>query len=503
MGLGNKIMDLRKSKRLSQEDLANKIGVTRQSISLWETNQSMPSTEKLLELAKCFDISIDNLISDMVNEKADRIIIRSVHSKESYETLISETTSFFQRHLQKGVSLFLIVIISIFVGNLFYENDPIFYIVNFSIIFLIMLPLIIYLSSKFEHKRSKFILDYTKENFQEFIFKDEFLTVKFKNEEAEVESKLDYKIFKKVLISNNYIYFESPRERRKFFQMDLKNFIQGDKINLLNFLHEKGVDIKDVSSKSVNLIEGNQKTSKLYGNKTLYFCLLFSIVTQVLLMGVLITSYIEAFEELISYQSTRISLQDMNIFLLLLIPLTLLIMFTIFLSIKRFKSWLIILSYLISPIILLVVLGLSVVFPSMHENRYNKDFDRVIAIFDSANTYIPAEGLVVSERQYIITEENLSILPYTEKHKILLTNDITIFESTLLSSNNWLEDKTPAMKAKLNIFIDINSDYYLIYNETASNFNDDVLLEGLNKLYLFCYSIESNEIIVYEFYIYY
>lgn len=61
--LGDKIRQYRKTKQLSQEDLAEALGVSRQSISFWENNQTQPTIENIIALAKLFNISTDELLS--------------------------------------------------------------------------------------------------------------------------------------------------------------------------------------------------------------------------------------------------------------------------------------------------------------------------------------------------------------------------------------------------------------------------------------------------------
>ena len=62
MDLGKRIYDLRKEKNLSQGELAEMLDVSRQSISKWETNASVPELDKLLKMSEIFDISLDSLI---------------------------------------------------------------------------------------------------------------------------------------------------------------------------------------------------------------------------------------------------------------------------------------------------------------------------------------------------------------------------------------------------------------------------------------------------------
>ena len=73
MEIGNKIMDLRKKSGLSQEELAEKIGVARQTISKWELGETSPDLKQAKELSKIFNVSLDELtdndIKDILFEK--------------------------------------------------------------------------------------------------------------------------------------------------------------------------------------------------------------------------------------------------------------------------------------------------------------------------------------------------------------------------------------------------------------------------------------------------
>ncbi len=62
MNISKRIQRLRKSMGFSQEQLADKIGVSRQAISKWESDQATPTLENLIELASIYNISVDELI---------------------------------------------------------------------------------------------------------------------------------------------------------------------------------------------------------------------------------------------------------------------------------------------------------------------------------------------------------------------------------------------------------------------------------------------------------
>lgn len=63
MDLGQRLLELRKSKHLSQEEVAYKLNVTRQTVSKWETDQSTPDFDKIIPLCELYGISPDELLT--------------------------------------------------------------------------------------------------------------------------------------------------------------------------------------------------------------------------------------------------------------------------------------------------------------------------------------------------------------------------------------------------------------------------------------------------------
>lgn len=66
--IANKLVELRKQHNLSQEELAEKLGISRQAISKWERAESSPDTDNLIALAKLYNISLDELLINDKNE---------------------------------------------------------------------------------------------------------------------------------------------------------------------------------------------------------------------------------------------------------------------------------------------------------------------------------------------------------------------------------------------------------------------------------------------------
>ena len=69
MTLGEKIARQRKELNYTQEQLADILGVSRQSISKWESDIAYPETDKIIELGKLFDCSMDYLLKEEITEK--------------------------------------------------------------------------------------------------------------------------------------------------------------------------------------------------------------------------------------------------------------------------------------------------------------------------------------------------------------------------------------------------------------------------------------------------
>ena len=62
MEFNNKLYELRKQKGFSQEELANRLNVSRQTVSKWEVGESTPDMEKLVAISDLFGVSLDELV---------------------------------------------------------------------------------------------------------------------------------------------------------------------------------------------------------------------------------------------------------------------------------------------------------------------------------------------------------------------------------------------------------------------------------------------------------
>ena len=71
MNLGSQLKKFRELKSFSQEDVARKVGVTRQAVYKWESNKSYPDIENLILLSELYEVTIDELIKGSGDDREE------------------------------------------------------------------------------------------------------------------------------------------------------------------------------------------------------------------------------------------------------------------------------------------------------------------------------------------------------------------------------------------------------------------------------------------------
>ena len=85
VALGEKIQQLRKASGLSQEQLAEQLNVSRQSISKWELNDSVPEIDKIVLISSIFSVSTDELLKE---DNKDQSSSKETHNHISIEQIV-------------------------------------------------------------------------------------------------------------------------------------------------------------------------------------------------------------------------------------------------------------------------------------------------------------------------------------------------------------------------------------------------------------------------------
>lgn len=108
MEFNNKLYELRKQKGFSQEELANRLNVSRQTISKWEVGESTPDMENLVAISELFEISLDELVLNKVPEEADTSaqVVKSEFYSDIKENVLTDEN---RKKAKKGLKIAAIV----------------------------------------------------------------------------------------------------------------------------------------------------------------------------------------------------------------------------------------------------------------------------------------------------------------------------------------------------------------------------------------------------------
>lgn len=144
MSLGERLLDLRKSKHLSQEEVADKLNVSRQTISKWETDSSTPDFDKIIPICELFEISTEELLTGVKEEKEITI--------ESYNNDV-------RKHKAKGIGIgifsYFVAIVWIMITVASLKMDPVIASGVFLLICGIGTAIIIYTCMVYKEKKEK------------------------------------------------------------------------------------------------------------------------------------------------------------------------------------------------------------------------------------------------------------------------------------------------------------------------------------------------------------
>ncbi len=109
--LSENIKNLRKEKGMSQEELAAKLNVVRQTVSKWEQNLSVPDSEMLISIAEVFDVPVSQLLGETVETIDTKTELEKISQKlENLNEMIAQKNSKNRRVLLIIVAVCLIII---------------------------------------------------------------------------------------------------------------------------------------------------------------------------------------------------------------------------------------------------------------------------------------------------------------------------------------------------------------------------------------------------------
>ena len=137
MKFGDNLRNLRKSKKLSQEDLSEKVGVSRQSVSKWENSEAYPEMNNMLILCKIFNCKINDLLSEQIedfnsfDEEVKMNVVKFEKDKQKKMKTLTKILSLIGKiggivtRVGIGIITFIMIIIPILVSNIDIKDNKI------------------------------------------------------------------------------------------------------------------------------------------------------------------------------------------------------------------------------------------------------------------------------------------------------------------------------------------------------------------------------------------
>ena len=119
MEFSEKLITLRKGRDLTQEQLAGQLNVSRQSISKWESGQVIPEVEKIIELSKVFNVTLDYLLKP---SEIDELSVKTDMLEQQQKQLLNreQTRTKIFLNILYSAAIYLICLAVFFVGHYFY-----------------------------------------------------------------------------------------------------------------------------------------------------------------------------------------------------------------------------------------------------------------------------------------------------------------------------------------------------------------------------------------------
>ena len=137
MKFGENLYNLRKKQKISQEKLAEKIGVSRQSVSKWENGTAYPEMNRIFELCKIFRCKLNDLVNDNIldfdslDEEVKMSVVKFNKEKQKKLKIVSKTISICSRILQvitiiiSAVMIMSMLFIPSIINNAYVNNESI------------------------------------------------------------------------------------------------------------------------------------------------------------------------------------------------------------------------------------------------------------------------------------------------------------------------------------------------------------------------------------------
>ena len=488
MKLGERISKRRKEKGISQEQLAEIMHVSRQSVSLWENDQTIPSMEKLLQLSEVLNISMNVLAGNELSLEENGLPIASAKTQISTK-VIEESINAALKKMKKTM-FFLTVAFGILALIILSNTYPDKYVI---LAIIVVAELAFGLRLYFTEKKLKTsaMRNYHHDPDREYGF--EFYTghvnITVKSQKTDSKSKLDLQDFDNVIETENYFFLFNSHGYYPVAKSGLQGNLASLRLLFRNSARRFESPVEKTDNRSSEMSFKHAKTLKILSS----VLFILSFFTLPLALAILST-----YSQLGSNYSFMDTVEKMWVMLFVLpLPVSSIVIGLILKkhAMKGTKN--IVIGIIMSGLVL-IYSSFTLIFGAY----LSHDYGYVDSLEVTIDFELPDQGRITTDNFGVGSNSNGKISGSTSDVLFLDSNEITDFESRMKTSNLWtqtINTQNMGMLSDEARIYDTYYDYYMIYNVDLDTYNALPASTGTYHMIFIGYSLKDNTMKIIEY----
>ncbi len=465
MTVGAKIQYYRKKNGLSQEELGQKMLVSRQTVSLWEMDKTLPTVDNLIRLKAVFSISVDDILNGEEPTEENNKLPEETYSFQYNQDDLKEIFKKMRSPIIKRIIIFTLAFLFALIGISDYN-------IASRGLFLgcFLMGAILYIRNYFDYRKawlgneSKVL----EKAYSYEVFQWHFVVNISRNNEIITTKKVYFGEIEKIYNFGNYLLLCVGGQ---LYILRKNSLVHDSKfIVFCNRLPDKveGEKNRDILKKVSNV---------------LFILSLWTILGALFVVNALSETY-------------HVMLENMWVFFLFLpIPIAS-ILFGFYLKKKGYKYR----KNIVAGIVMAVLLCIYGSFCFIFEDEYSHSDEPVLEAEQILNIDIP-------EYFQINTQDWTKKTQLSHRGHIYYTSDIYFeeseveeFEKSIVNSSKWIADIPNAIIGITSSFCIIEAEnYYIIYNEDTKEFNKLPSESGTYTFINVIYNVENNTMKLIEY----
>ena len=473
MTIGENILKYRKQAGLSQEELADKMNVSRQSVSLWETDQTTPSLESLRMLAEIFAVSLDELCGTPCKEP-DKA---QPDQPEKPEYLASVQTQYTidlckrinEIRARKFYTLIIIafVLSTVAIFNIALTDADKTYLIVPIFWYALLIALTVWLSLSLKKRTAEFMKLHPNCAAKVMLFQNH-LEIEVTSDNTNSKSSIQYSDIKKVQIGDQYILL----------------YYGNTVVPIAKNLPDTNYDLIH------RLLSVPNQQPAAPKNKRIKALLLAMFILSLLtiFVAMIVTGICAVLAPLPDYMYTMP--EYMWILLLFLpLPLASLILGIVFLT-KKYRC----LKNVIGGAVMCVLLAIFGSFTFLFADYNLHDYEYVHVLEKTISIDLPDSGYISRAKNPDSTTQSLAMIKFDDKNEFC---DTLLTDGRFRIDMNFIPPNFIALQHAIRVS---DYDYFLLYDVTGDQFNTIPESQTVEHRFIFlAYHIDNNILFVLDF----